>query len=190
MFKLCLVASGRRDFAHGRSFHSSSIFLSLWLCLLPRLHSHSPAAILPSQWRPAVCVADTFAGCPGLTMTQYLTACPKLPQLEAENKLAANYLSNTCWGSSAGSRLAHKQLVKEMKRGISIWPEVTTASFRHLLYHTSSCMWVKLLVTRELSAALFALGQISLAWSWVNQCWQEENSHGCFLSRCIVCLTS
>lgn len=105
---LCLEASGWRDFAHGRSLHSShcrsylSLFLCLWLHLLLRLSCFlSPITLQlfsPSQWRSTkpASSSDTSTGYSGWTMTLESGFPKTLTRFKAANKLAANYLSNTC----------------------------------------------------------------------------------------------
>lgn len=106
---LCLKASGWRDFAHGRSLHSShcrsylSLFLWLWLHLLLRLSCFLSSITLqlffPSPWRTTkpISFSDTSTGCPAWTMTLESGFPKTLTRFKAANKLAANYLSNTCW---------------------------------------------------------------------------------------------
>lgn len=77
------------------------LFLSLWLHVLLSLSLSLsfPAAILPltAETVKAICFGDTFTGCPGWTMTQDPSLPKAVTWFIASNKLAANYLSNTCW---------------------------------------------------------------------------------------------
>lgn len=130
---LCLEASGWCEFAHGQSLRSDTLIcLSFWpfdyIYYSPSLSLSFPSSY-STLWVETVepiCYDDTFTGCPGWTTTQD----PGLPKtvtlFKAANKLAANYLSNTCWWRCLESPLTKEQLVKETRRGISIWPEITT----------------------------------------------------------------
>lgn len=103
---LCLEASGWREFAHGRFLRSShcrsylSLFLSLWLHLLLCLScsvSLIPLQLLSVETIKPISFSDTLTGCPGWTKTQEPGFPKTVTWFKAANKLAANYLSNTCW---------------------------------------------------------------------------------------------
>lgn len=105
---LFLEAWGWHEFTHGPSLYSY-LSLSLWLLLSNSLSYFSPGILSVSEEiAKPVRFSDSFTGCPGWTMTEDLS----LPaaQYNVANKLAANYLSNTCrwkcWGSPLIERRA------------------------------------------------------------------------------------
>lgn len=103
-------------------------FLSLLSLPLSISLSHFPPATpsISEEIVKPIFFGDTFTGCPGWTMTQDLLLPPTATWYKAANKLAANYLSNTCCWGCWKSLTTTEQLVKETTWGLSIWPETTT----------------------------------------------------------------
>lgn len=142
---------------------------------------------------------DTFTGCPGWTTTTDLRLTSTVTWYIAANKLAANYLSNTCWWRCWGSPLTNEQLeggdegsvtIKARNHSVQITcPLGTQRICRH--HNPSSVARCDANSEQHVSChgPIFSVGQISLAFSWINQCWQEENSLCFFQSPRIVCLT-
>lgn len=135
---LCLEASGRREFARGWSLSAlrsdALICLSLSLCPFDYIYSSpsfsfslsSPLSLsfpssysFPSQWRPSSQSASVT-----LLQDVHVELWPREPGLpktvtwfKVANKLAANYLSNTCWRRCWEAPLTKEQLAKETRRG-------------------------------------------------------------------------
>lgn len=65
--------------------------------LLPLSHSPPTILSLSVETIKPISFSDTFTGCPGWTMTQEPGFPKTVTWFKAANKLAANYLSNTCW---------------------------------------------------------------------------------------------
>lgn len=145
-------------------------------------------------------LSDTFTWCLGWTTTTDLSLTSTVTWYIAANKLAANYLSNTCWWRCWGSPFTNEQLGNGEEGNISYKtgkPSLTiTCLFAiqriHQSYNPSSVAQCDANSEQRTSCQgpVFSVGQISLVFGWINQCWQEENSLCCFQSPHIVCLTS
>lgn len=132
---LCLEASGWCEFAHRRPLRASlwcpypSFFPSLWLSTFGLSLPLTPFQIFYPSQRTASRQSASVTLLQDI-QAELLTYDPGWPQtvtwFKAANKLVANYLSNTCWWRCWEFPLVKEQLGKEMKRSISIWPEIST----------------------------------------------------------------